>query len=385
MKPQENMLKLISEDLIPVTEIDIKSLAEIYDEEDIYLSIYLPVSGVDSERLNRLFINSRVKAIQKVLSSKLRAEFEKTFCMLEDFIYKTPISSEKGCILFACSSESFLHVYNLAVEPEQSMVLDTSPFLMPLAKLRADYDDYGMLLVDSQEARFMCIRSDLAEEKKHISIDLMNKHKKGGWSQTRFNHLRKGAIKSFFSELVDNVQNTCGELEIKGFVIAGPGNAKQEFAEMLPKDIQGKILGIVDLPMDVSRNKMLEAGDKILHESEDSDSKRRAEEFKTAILKGKLAVYGIEDVRNALENGSVNVLLILKDSSVPGWICERCQNLQANVKQAKECDRCGGPTSVVDVVEELYELAQRTGAEVEFVEKDDFLDSDDVVGALLRY
>jgi peptide chain release factor subunit 1 len=37
------------------------------------------------------------------------------------------------------------------------------------------------------------------------------------------------------------------------------------------------------------------------------------------------------------------------------------------------------------VVEELYEMAQRTGAEVEFVEKEDFLDSDDVVGALLRY
>ena len=34
MKAQENMLKLISEDLMPVTEIDIKSLAEIYDEKD---------------------------------------------------------------------------------------------------------------------------------------------------------------------------------------------------------------------------------------------------------------------------------------------------------------------------------------------------------------
>lgn len=385
MKAQENMLKLISEDLMPVTEIDIKSLAEIYDEEDIYLSIYLPVSGAENERLNRLFINSRVKAIKNALSSKSRAKFEKTFSMIEDVILETPISSEKGRIIFACSSESFMHLYRLAVEPERSMVLDTSPFLLPLAKLRADYEDYGMLLVDSQEARFTCIRSDLAEEKKHLSIDLMNKHKKGGWSQARFNHLRKGAIKSFFSELVDNVQDTCDDLKVKGFVIAGPGNAKQEFAEMLPKDIQRKVLGIIDLPMDISRNEMLEAGDQVLHKSEQSESKRRAAEFKTALLKGKLAVYGVENTLSALESGRVNVLLILKDSSLPGWICERCQNLQANINPPKECDRCGGPTSAVDVLEELYELAQRTGAEVEFVEKDDFLASDDLVGALLRY
>jgi len=382
---QENMLKLISEELVPVSGIDIKSLAEIYDEEDIYLSIYLPVSGAENERLNKLFINSRVKAIKKALSSGLRVEFERTFSMLEEFIHKTPISGEKGLILFACSSESFLHVYRLAVEPEQSMVLDTSPFLLPLAKLRADYDDYGMLLVDSQEGRFTCIRSDLAEEKKHLSIDLMNKHKKGGWSQARFNHLRKGAIKSFFSELANNVQNICDGSEVKGFVVAGPGNAKQEFVEMLSKNLQGKVLGIIDLPMNISRNEMLEAGDKVLHETERSESIKKAEEFKTAILKGKLAVYGVKDVLIALESGRVNVLLILKDSSLPGWICERCQNLQANVQAPKECDRCGGPTSVVDVLEELYELAQRTGAEVEFVEKEDFLASDDLVGALLRY
>jgi len=65
---QENMLKVISEELVPVSGIDIKSLAEIYDEEDIYLSIYLPVSGAENERLNKLFINSRVKAIKKALS-----------------------------------------------------------------------------------------------------------------------------------------------------------------------------------------------------------------------------------------------------------------------------------------------------------------------------
>ncbi|HNT73359.1 MAG TPA: hypothetical protein PKK92_09915, partial [Methanothrix sp.] len=69
----------------------------------------------------------------------------------------------------------------------------------------------------------------------------------------------------------------------------------------------------------------------------------------------------------------------------PGWICERCQALEARRRPPPACPNCGGPTSAVDVVEELYELALRTGAEVEFVEEDSCLASGEGVGALLRY
>ncbi|MBP1909547.1 Vms1/Ankzf1 family peptidyl-tRNA hydrolase [Methanolobus bombayensis] len=385
MQSFEGHNKMISEELSPVTDIDIRALAEIYDEQDVYLSVYLPVSGRENEHLNRIFVDSRFSAIKKALDPDLRSEFEKTFEMAESSVFDEPISGEKGRIIFASSKESFLHVYRLAVEPEQSFVLDTSPYLLPLAKLRADYEDYGVLLVDSREARFTCIRSDIAEEKKHLSTDLMNKHKKGGWSQMRFNHLRKGAIKSFLSEVADNVQGTCDQLQTRGFVLAGPGEAKQHLMEILPQEVQQKVLGVVDVPIDIPEDELVEAGDAVLQENEKSKSRSAAEELKSEILKGGLAVYGIEDVKASLEQARVNTLLIIKDSSVPGWLCERCQNLQSNSKPPKECERCGGPTSTVDVVEELYELAQRTGANVEFVEKEDFLDSDDVVGALLRY
>ena len=385
MKPEEPFTRFTSQSPLPVTDIDIRALAEIYAENDVYLSIYLPVGGRENERLNRIYVDSRTKAIKKVLSSDLGSEFEKTFAMIEKSVFEPGVSGEKGRIIFACSSESFLHVYRLAVEPERSLVLDTSPFLLPLARLRDDYDDYGMLLVDSREARFVCIRSDLAEEKKHLSTDLMNKHKKGGWSQMRFNHLRKEAIKSFFSEVAEDVRGTCDNLQTRGLIIAGPGSAKNQLLEMLPKDVQQKVLDVIDVPMDISGNELVEVGDAVLHENETSVSKKITEELKGEILRSGLGVSGVEDVRQALENGRVNVLLILKDSSVPGWICERCQNLQSNARPPEECDRCGGPTSAVNVVEELYEMAQRTAAEVEFVEKEDFLDSGDVVGALLRY
>jgi peptide chain release factor subunit 1 len=59
--------------------------------------------------------------------------------------------------------------------------------------------------------------------------------------------------------------------------------------------------------------------------------------------------------------------------------------LQASAKIPTDCKACGGHILVVDVLEKLYELAQKTGAEVEFVEPGELLDSTDIVAALLRY
>ena len=53
--------------------------------------------------------------------------------------------------------------------------------------------------------------------------------------------------------------------------------------------------------------------------------------------------------------------------------------------QPEVCTQCGSRTSQVNVLEELYELAQRTGAGVEFVDEDEFLQSIGGVGAILRY
>ena len=44
MKPIEYFEKMAPEGTTPVTEIDIKTLAKIYDERDVYLSVYLPTA-----------------------------------------------------------------------------------------------------------------------------------------------------------------------------------------------------------------------------------------------------------------------------------------------------------------------------------------------------
>ena len=385
MEPKEDFRRVEEQSLTPVTEIDIRELAEIRDERDIYLSVYLPTASREDEAANHYFVDARRRAIKDAISGEMRSLFKETMEMVDELLFARPTTGERGRMVFASAANSFLQVYRIGIEPVRAMVLDTSPFLLPLAKLRDDYSDYGVLLLDSKEARLFCVRSDVPEEMDHLSTDLMNKHKKGGWSQMRFNRLRKGAIKSFLSEVAEDVQESCSRHQTRGLVVAGPGDAKKEFLELLPAEMVKKILAVVDLPIDAPPKEVVEVGDEIALADERARSMKRAEQLRSEILKGGLAVRGVEATRDALNAGRASVLVLLKDASIPGWICERCQALEARRRPPSACPSCGGPTSPVDVVEELYELAVRTGAEVEFVEEDACLSSSDGVGALLRY
>ncbi len=329
MEPKPDFKRVMPEGLLPVTEIDLRALSEIYDERDIYLSVYMKSSSTSELDSSRSFIASRFKAMEKSLpADDLRQPFRSTMSLVEEAMASLPWKGERSRVIFACGPLSFLHVYRLGLEVEPLVVLDTSPFLLPLARLRDDYEDYGILLLNSQEARLFTIRSRLLEEKSQSSIDLMNKHKKGGWSQMRYSRLRKGAIKSFLAEVVEDLARLEGLENMRGLVIAGPGEAKIELMEMLSPQIKERVMGLLDVSMGVKPADLVEMGDRLALDKERSLSRERAAELKSAVLKGRLYASGADPVRDALLQGRVKSLLLLDGFVIPGWICESCQYWQ---------------------------------------------------------
>ena len=384
MQPKPEFTRISPDRLVAVTEIDLVAFSEIYHEMDIYLSIYMKSASTADLDASRSFVASRFRAMEKSLPPELQESFRKTVSLAQEATESPSWKGERSRVIFSSSPESFLHVYRMSLDCEPLVVLDTSPFLLPLARLRDDYLDYGLLLLDSQEAQLFVIRSRIVEEANRSSIDLMNKHKKGGWSQMRYNRLRKGAIKSFLTEVAEDVANMDNLQSMRGLVLAGPGEAKSQLLELFSPQIKDRVMGLLDVPMGTHPSELVKMGDQVALDHERSLSIKRAEELKANVLKGQLSAYGTDTVRDALTHGRVNTLIMLSDYVVPGWICEKCQHFQEG-NQPEVCTQCGGRTSQVNVLEELYELAQRTGAEVEFVEEDEFLRSIGGVGAILRY
>lgn len=380
MKPPESFLKVVRREPTPVSDIDLKALSEIYQEREMYLSIYIGDYETSIRHVRR-----RLSTIMGAVKGVVRENLEKSVEMVEEHIFRKHLPGERGRVLFVSAAEDFLHVYPLAVEVEPLVVLDTSPFLLPLAKLRDDYEDYAVLHVDSESAYLYLVRSDIVEKLSHLKTHLKNRHKKGGMSQMRFNRLRRESIEHFLDKVVEDFKGELSGQNIRGILILGPGEAKKALYEKLPKEMKEKVIDIQDTESELKVEDIVRIGDERALEDEVKSSEASAEELKEAILKGAPSAYGPEEVRDALFEGRVWKLVILKDLSIPGWICERCQWIEVRRKPPERCPRCGGPTSVVDVVEELYELAMRTGAELEFVAESPFLEGIGGLGCILRY
>jgi peptide chain release factor subunit 1 len=209
----------------------------------------------------------------------------------------------------------------------------------------------------------------------------MNKHKKGGWSQMRYNRLRRGQIKSFFTQLIEDLQKNEDLTKMRGLVVAGPGEAKALLIEMMPPALKDKVIGIADISMEASSKDLMKEGKDLAHEDERSRGKVLAEKLKGAVLRGHLAAYGLAEVGKALKDGRVDCLLISEGFALPGMICTSCRHIDP---VGEKCPTCGGEVAALSL-ESLYELAKRMGAEVVLVEDDAFLKSLGNIAAILRY
>lgn len=348
----------------------IRELSEIYDPDskNNYVTLYLR-RGLDEK-----FIERRVKACKTALKGGELKNFIKTMDDIRD-VLKRKIWNNVA--VFSSYKHNFLKFIPLSVPVENLLIVDSSPYLRPLARIIDEWESFTLVLISTNYAKIFSVSQGMVDGTKSLSVDIINKHKKGGWSQARFNRLRRGAIHSFFSEVKDALIKMADER----IIIAGPGQAKIQFREMLSKNLKDRIVETIDVGIDDEKELMKESLQLIL-DREQRESREAVKYLKDEILKDGLAVYGLKDTLDAVKNGQVELLLLEKDYKLRGWICENCQIVDKGLK--KTCPYCGKKTSDVDVLEEILEFAERTDAEIEFTDDKELAELGHV-GAILRF
>jgi peptide chain release factor subunit 1 len=348
----------------------LRELSEIYDSEsnDTYVSLYLK-KGSDNK-----FLDRRKKAINSILKDGEKENFSETISEIEDAINQV---IGKNVAIFASNKHKFLRIISLPIEVENLLVVDSSPYLRPLARIQDEWESFTLVLVSTNSSKIFSVSLGKIDATKKLSADIMNKHKKGGWSQARFNRIRRGAINAFLKEVVEELE----KIADKQIIIAGPGNAKNQLLDMLPKHLSEKVIELIDISID-DENRTIKESLHLISEQENRKSSEAVQHLKSEILKEGLAVYGVDETLRAVRNGQVELLIIQKDFRPKGWICENCQI----VKEGSEsvCPNCGKKTSEVDVLEEILEFAKRTDAEIEFTDDEEIANLGHV-GGILRY
>ncbi len=348
----------------------LRELSELYDvdSEDSFVSLYMNKDD------DRKFIERRMRACKSVFKGNDLKHFEDT---MDDILNALKQTAWASIAVFASRKHNFLKTVSLTVEVDNTLIVDSSPYLRPLARIQDEWESFTLVLISSNYAKIFSVSLGKMDREKTLSKDIMNKHKKGGWSQARFNRLRRGAIHAFLKEVEEVLEQIADEQ----IVLAGPGTAKVQFKDMISKNLNERIVEIIDVGIDDEKELMKESIN-LIAERERQQSYAAVQQLKSEILKDGLATYGIKETLQAVKNGQVELLLIEKDYKPRGWICEHCQVADEGVQTT--CPYCGKRTSEVDVIEEILEFAERTDADIEFTD-DEELANLGHVGAILRF
>jgi peptide chain release factor subunit 1 len=291
---------------------------------------------------------------------------------------------------------------------------DNKFFIDPLKEMLVEKETYGIIVIDRSEADFATLKGNHLEILKKITSGAPGKHHAGGQSQRRFERLIEQAGHEFFKRGGGYANELFLEIpDLKGLLIGGPGPSKNKFAESnyLDYRLKNAILGIVDLSYTGSPgiDELIDKSQDILQNVRYSEEKSLVQKFLTMLVKDdSLVAYGEKEVRQALDQGAVDTLLLSEDLDIlhATISCPNC-NYQEEVTikkdealsleqeiQNRSCPNCDSSLlsleTIKPIIDELGELAEQTGADAEIIsseteEGQQLKQAFGGIAALLRY
>jgi len=337
------------------------------DNENTFVSLYF-------DRREEHFISQREKVIQCLLTPEEVKNFVKTMETIQAYLKKNKAANYA---IFASDKNKFFKALTFPISVKNSLSVDVSPSIHQIAELADAWQAYTLVLLNSNHAKIFSFSCGELSVEEDLSADIMNKHKKGGMSQARFQRLRKGSIHAFLAEVVEALE----KITTENIILAGPGEAKKQFRDMLPVQLRKGVIAEVDVAIDAACG-LVDETKEIIKEKRKEEHLQLLDLIQSEILKNGLAVYGVAETLAAVKNGQVEALLIEKDATQKGWSCEQCQRIQDGTVSV--CPDCGKDTSQVNIIEEIVKIAERTGAIVGFSQDERLQKIGPVVG-LLRY
>jgi peptide chain release factor subunit 1 len=288
--------------------------------------------------------------------------------------------------------------------------------LEPLQQMLVEKAVYGLIVIDRREAYFGFLRGNRIEPISGVTSTVPGKQRKGGQSSVRFQRLRLIAINEFYKKVGERASDVfMAEKDFferfKGVLIGGPSPTKEEFAdgEYLHHELQKRIIGLFDVAYtnESGLSELVDAAQDALKGMEVVKEKAIMTRFLQELVKEQgNAAYGEDSVRQNLEHGSVDTLLLsskLRKERLRikcpacGYREEKTVQIEAGKTAADvdpgKCPKCTSPLVLeeeTDIIEELTVLADKSGAKVQII-SDDFEEGAILstafggIAAILRY
>jgi peptide chain release factor subunit 1 len=260
-----------------------------------------------------------------------------------------------------------------------------------LQEFLVEKETYGIIVLDASSAIYATLRGKRLDIIKQITSGVPGKFKAGGQSARRFDRQREVKLQEYFNRVGEHATEIFLEMKnLKGIILGGPGPTKDDFQKgnYLHYTLKDKILDVIDTSYvsDYGVEEAIERGQESLRKIRYVEEKRIMQKFLQEIGQDTgLVTYGEDEVRNYLKGGIVDTLILSEDLDKVRVTIE-CSNCNYKSKEAMKsnkvaeleqnisgnaCPKCGVPTlsmtNSTDLIDDLAELAEETGADVEIL------------------
>ena len=260
-----------------------------------------------------------------------------------------------------------------------------------LQEFLKEKETFALVVIDASATTYATLQGKRLEIIEEITSGVPGKFRAGGQSARRFERQREAKLMNYFKRIGEHANKNFLSLpDLKGLIIGGPGPTKYDFqkADYLHYTLKDKVVATVDTAYvsEQGVEEVVERSPEILRRIRYVEEKRIMQGFLYEVGHDTgLATYGESEVRRSLKSGVVKTLLLSEGLNVVRVTvkCTSCDyTKQETMKnhllpefeqslEGKPCPKCNIPTLAVadskDLIDELAELAEETGADVEIL------------------
>lgn len=266
---------------------------------------------------------------------------------------------------------------------------DSKFYVEPLKELLREKEVYGIIVVDNEEAAVAVLKGNAITEVEEYTSGIPGKHRAGGQSARRFERLREQALNEYYKRVADHANQLFLKYpEMRAIILAGPGPTKEVFikSDLLHYTLKDKV-HVVDTSYSGIEG-VREAIDKAaehLKELRLVEERRLVEKVIQLVTSSNSVIYGEKQVREALRNGQLGILLISEglDRYEVELTCSSCgyrEILSMNSEEviselpkklSNPCPSCGNQNLSKNREERLIDVlireAEAAGVKVEII------------------
>lgn len=359
--------------------IDLRKLAEMTSNDRAFLSIY--ISGPQSIQK----IEKRLESLKKIVKGNHdeHRHMEENMKMVHQYLQNNPMEKGGLCI-FCCWLLDYLEAIPLEAPVEDMVMVDSSPFIRPLAELQDEYENFAVVVADNKGARIHLVTSGTAETDEKIRGNVKNHVRVGGWSQQRYERRRDNQMHHYVAEIINRLDEMNKKEEFRRIILVGSWETLKEIHKALPEHLAKQLVGEKPLDLGKSDDFINKEIFELFFQEERKSEKDLWEAIKARHLKGAPAAIGLEEVLEAASIGRIDKMIVSRGAKYQGVRCRDCEGIFPGNPQ--NCPKCGSDSLFeVDLVNEIVEMLAASGAETDFADPLKELVEIGHVAALLRY